>query len=504
MKVRTTLFLLSAVFVILIAALGYVMFRTSNLINIEVRDSESANQIIKDVSELNFITYEYLSHHEARMDQQWLQKYDSFGKLLERLIKEEIHPDHLSRLEAITSDYESLGDFFSFLQANYAERIRLIEENKPQTEIDLSLTSEERLSSQTLIRSQSMALEAFNYSAIAQQRIAQVQRSANSIAFFSVIGLIVLFYSISFFTAKAILEPLNKLVTSAGIIGGGDLNHRVDIRTRNEIGALAQAFNRMTENLAQDISKRKQAEEELQKLNLELDKRVIERTAQLEVANKELEAFSYSVSHDLRAPLRAIDGFSQVLLEDHAEQVDDEGKDHLRRVRTAAQKMAELIDDMLSLSQVTRAEMRRENIDLSELAQDIVAELEKSEPERRVELQVEDGLVVEGDSGLLRVALGNLLRNAWKFTGERTPASIEFGAEEQDGQRVYFVRDNGAGFDMAYADKLFGPFQRLHAATEFPGTGIGLASVQRIIHRHGGRIWAEAEVDQGATFYFTL
>jgi light-regulated signal transduction histidine kinase (bacteriophytochrome) len=260
----------------------------------------------------------------------------------------------------------------------------------------------------------------------------------------------------------------------------------------------------MTENLAQDIGKRKQAEEELQKLNLELDKRVVERTTQLEAANKELEAFSYSVSHDLRAPLRAIDGFSQVLLEDHAEQIDDEGKDHLRRVRAGATRMAELIDDMLSLSQVARAEMHREKIDLSELAQKIMSELEKSEPERQVELQVEDGLVVEGDPRLLRAAMENLLGNAWKFTGERTSASIEFGAEEQDGRRVYFVRDNGAGFDMTYADKLFGTFQRLHAATEFPGTGVGLASVQRIIHRHGGRIWAEAEVDQGATFYFTL
>ncbi len=226
--------------------------------------------------------------------------------------------------------------------------------------------------------------------------------------------------------------------------------------------------------------------------------------AQLEAANKELEAFSYSVSHDLRAPLRSIDGFSQALQEDYTARLDEEGRSHLRRVRAATQRMAHLIDDLLHLARVSRAELKSAPVDLSAVAQGVVAELRQREPRRAVEFVCVDQTRVRGDPTLLRVVLENLLGNAWKFTAQRRPARIEFGVSQQDGASAYFVRDNGAGFDMTYADKLFGAFQRLHSAKEFEGTGIGLATVQRIIHRHGGRVWAESAVDQGATFYFTV
>jgi light-regulated signal transduction histidine kinase (bacteriophytochrome) len=249
-----------------------------------------------------------------------------------------------------------------------------------------------------------------------------------------------------------------------------------------------------------DITERKRAEADIQKLNQDLK----QRAAQLEAANNELESFSYSVSHDLRAPLRSIDGFSHILLEDYAEQIPLEGRNYLERVRAAAQRMAELIDDLLKLARVTRTPLEPKLTNLSAMAEKIANTFKEQNPERNVTYSIMPDLMVSGDPHLLNIVLENLLSNAWKFSSKKEHAVIEFGQQNRVKERTFFVRDNGTGFDMAYVNKLFGVFQRLHSASEYPGTGVGLATVHRIIKIHGGKIWAEGEEGKGAAFYFTL
>jgi PAS domain S-box-containing protein len=261
---------------------------------------------------------------------------------------------------------------------------------------------------------------------------------------------------------------------------------------------------RLLEGTIIDITARKRAEQEIRQLNATLERRVAERTAELAAANQDLEAFTYSVAHDLRAPLRGMDGFSLALLEDYGPKLDEQGQNYAQRIRAATLRMGQLIDDLLNLSRISRSGVRKERVDLSALAMAVACDLRKSAPEREGEFVIPPNLEVEGDPRLLRVVLDNLLGNAWKFSAGRRPARIELGVAEQDGRKAYFIRDNGVGFNMAEAGKLFSPFQRLHSATEFPGTGIGLATVERIVRKHGGEVWAESAVGMGATFYFTL
>jgi light-regulated signal transduction histidine kinase (bacteriophytochrome) len=273
---------------------------------------------------------------------------------------------------------------------------------------------------------------------------------------------------------------------------------------RCEVARRTGELEEANRRLEAEIRFRIRAEEDASRLNAELERRVAERTAQLEFTNRELESFSYSVSHDLRAPLRHIEGFCSVLSEDCAGQLDDHGRKYLERIATATRHMQQLVESLLQLARLTRGELSLQSVDLTAMAREIAAELRLSDPSRVATFNVADGMQVTGDESLLRIALRNLLGNAWKYTRKSQEAVIEFGVTETEGRRVFFVRDNGAGFDMKYAGRLFGVFQRLHGAEEFEGTGVGLATVQRIIHRHGGEIWAEGEEGKGAMFSFSL
>jgi signal transduction histidine kinase len=268
-------------------------------------------------------------------------------------------------------------------------------------------------------------------------------------------------------------------------------------KEHDEVSLLVRAFNDMLVQI-------QRREHELQQAHDQLERRVVERTQELVAANRELEAFSYSVSHDLRGPVDALNGYTYVLLKEYGGQLDGKANDLMERIRNSGKRMMQLIDDLLNLSRVTSSTMQREPVSLSAIAQLIAQELSQSQPQRNVEFVIADVGMVEGDPRLLRVMIENLLQNSWKYTSHHPTARIEFGVRHESGGAVYFVRDDGAGFDQRSSDRLFQPFQRLHSTAEFPGSGVGLATVQRIVRRHGGDVWAEGEVGKGATFYFRL
>jgi signal transduction histidine kinase len=308
---------------------------------------------------------------------------------------------------------------------------------------------------------------------------ARLTETARTARFWISVAFIVVVAALSYGMSRGVLRSIGALRAGLGRFGAGKFDERIVVTSNDELADVAAGANQMAENLART-------------------------QARLQQSNQELEAFSYSVAHDLRAPLRAVNGFSAALLEDYGAELDEDAKSDLRRIIAASERMAELIDALLALARLTRTELRKEKVDLTMMANAVVGQLRATDPERNVDFAIEEGLVTECDSRLVRAALENLLGNAWKFTRKEASAKIELSSERADGATVYVVHDNGAGFDMNLVEKLFAPFRRLHKETDFEGTGVGLATVQRIVRRHGGRIWAESAPGKGATFRFTL
>jgi signal transduction histidine kinase len=345
------------------------------------------------------------------------------------------------------------------------------------------------------IRADLDALTAAEQSTAATRTASQRDFNTNvrRISFYGTLLALVLGVIIAIVFARRVSRRVRSVSTAANAIAGGDLAQRVTVQGHDEVADLATSFNAMAARLESAAAAEQAVNDELRR-----------RTSEAELANRELESFSYSVSHDLRAPLRSMDGFSQALAEDYADRLDDTAKDYITRIRASSVRMAQLIDDLLQLSRITRDPVRKEAVDVSAIAAAVVAELRATDPERTVDVSIQSGMHGFGEPRLVRIALVNLIGNAWKFTRERPDAHIDVRMEQGADGPEFVVADNGAGFDMRYAANLFGPFQRMHPAERFAGTGVGLATVQRIVHRHGGTIRAESAVGEGARFRFTL
>ena len=436
-------------------------------------------EIARALNDLQLVTFEYTLYRPERAH---LQAREAASRL-DRLLA--THP--VSNPEA--------RDILAELRERSAETQRIFEElrsSPPPTlgsrspEGDVLRRFEAQLSRKLLVLQQESLVDAFRLSDVSTQRIAEAQRQVVWVFLTGLLMIALTTGGAAWLIHRSVLAPIRRLEQATREVASGNWNFKLDIGGQDEIGEMSRNFDSMTAELRASFAQIERSNQELATLN------------------KEIEAFSYSVSHDLRAPLRSMDGFSLALLEDYSDRLDEEGRDYLRRIRAASQRMGRLIDELLGLSKVTRTELVVREVDLSTLSREIAEGLEQQHPDRAVRWEIEQGLVVQADKSLMQIVLQNLLENAWKFTAKTAEAVVRVGRTEREGRAAWFVADNGVGFDMTYADRLFGAFQRLHHESEFAGTGIGLAIVHRIVRRHEGRIWAESQPNRGATFFFSF
>ena len=485
MQIRTQQTFGAVISALAVGAIATTLFYSIWQTEQAIRRSNYATGInAEGFSGLRLVAVEYITYRNESSRLQWQQRNESLARLLAIGVFAE--PDERSLLEKIRNQHQYLRETFSALVELDRHR------GGSEQEVVLSREVEQRLVTQLMLISQDSVADTTRLVKITAERLVKSQHRTSwlLVALVALMGVVI---ATNFATARnQILMPIKRLKQGAEAFARGEFRFRTGLKVNNELGELSQAFDQMAKRLAENMAA------------------LENKTAQLQETNRELESFSYSVSHDLRSPLRGIDGWGLALIEDYGDQLDATAHTYLERIRHDTQRMGRLIDDLLQLARVTRGEIKHEAVDLSALAQTVAERVQRAQTGRRIEFLIQPGLSAEGDPRLLEIALTNLLDNACKFTSPRPEARIEFGetlAEEPETgvrRRVYFVRDNGVGFDMVHAQRLFGAFQRMHKASEFPGTGIGLATVQRIVRRHGGQVWAEAKLDQGATFYFSL
>ena len=429
-------------------------------------------EIVDALNNMRMVSFEYLLNrrHRARLQEQIV------WERLERLFANPVPLDGAAAnmLANLRSQGEASHRLFGEVDAS----------TRTDAVDDVQRRFEAQLSSRILILQQSSLVDAEQLNHDAGQRIDETQRRVVLVTGLGLLVMAILTAATAWLFRRDVLGPIARLELATREVAAGNWSFELNTGSSDELGDVARHFDAMTRALRDSFS-------QLQVSNRDLV-----------VLNKELESFSYSVSHDLRSPLRSMDGFSLALLEDYGDRLDDDARDSLQRIRAASQRMGRLIDELLALARVTRADLRIQEIDLSAMAEEIASTLARAEPERRVRWEIEKGILVRGDRALIAIALQNLLANAWKFTSKVEQAAIHVGTRSEGGEQVCFVSDNGAGFDMAYASRLFGAFQRLHHESDFPGTGVGLATVQRVMHRHGWSLGAQASPGQGATFHF--
>ncbi|WP_349743636.1 sensor histidine kinase [Roseateles cavernae] len=477
MKISTKARLATFTAISTIAFIALMIWRANSEVEDAQRQLRQTTAVARALSDLRLVTFEYILYRQerARLQEQ------KVAARLERLLDE------------IAFDGAEQAGLLDALRRRHAATHRLFDELEPAPTVAPASTAdaatrrfEEQLSSRLLIYQQESVTDASRLAEFSTERINAAQQRVVIVILAGLALIATIVATAAWLLRRDILLPIGRLEQATREVAAGNWDYRHEIASNDEIGQMARHFDAMTAALRDSFAHIERSNQELATLN------------------KEIEAFSYSVSHDLRSPLRSMDGFALALLEDYADKLDEEGRDALQRIRAASQRMGRLIDELLGLSRVTRAELSIRAVDLSEIAREIAASLQQQQPERAARWEIDAGITVQADKALLQIAMQNLLENAWKFTGKTAQPVIRVGVAEQDGGRTCFVADNGVGFDMAYASRLFGAFQRLHHESEFSGTGIGLAIVQRIFHRHGAKIWVKAQPDRGATFFFSL